>query len=171
MKSVLYLMLGYPGAGKTTTARMIADITGAVRLSSDEMRLKMFPKPEFTEAEHKQLYQAIDKQTEELLAQGKSVIYDANLNRFVHRQEKYDICDRTGAKAVLIWLKTPVALSRKRATETGHTDPEKRPFGNLDTTVFDRLAGAIEMPKSTESAITIDGTHVTPEVVKQKLGL
>ncbi len=164
-------MLGYPGAGKTTTARMIAEITGAERLSSDEIRLKMFPHPTFSEAEHKQLYQAIDRQTEELLAQGKSVIYDANLNRFIHRQEKYDICARTHAKAVLIWLKTPVGLSRQRSTELGHTDPEKRPYGNLEPEVFDRLAGQIEMPKSTEAAISIDGTHVTPEIIKQKLGL
>ncbi len=170
MKPTLFLMLGYPGSGKTTVAEMIARLTGAVQLSSDKIRLRHFPRPTFSEAEHRELYQAIDAQTEELLRAGKSVIYDANLNRYIHRQEKYDICKRTGATPVLIWIQTPQDLAKRRATQEADDDP-KRPYGNLDEAVFDRLARQIEPPRDNENPIVIEGVTTTEAIVRQKLGL
>src|SRR5215207_7043841 len=98
----LYLMFGYPGAGKTTTAEAIATLTGAVHLSSDKVRLELFPRPAFSQAEHDALYKTLNLRTEELLRQGKDVVYDANLNRYQHRKEKYDICQQTGATPKLL---------------------------------------------------------------------
>lgn len=170
MKPTLYLMFGYPGAGKTTVAHIISKLTGAVRLSSDEIRLEMFPRPTFSEQEHGELYSEIDRRTEELLKQGKDVIYDANLNRLVHRQEKYTICERVGAQAKLIWVQTPEEIARTRATLESDGDP-KRPYGNLEAPVFSRLVDQIEPPKSDEPHSTIKGVNVTDDIVKQTLGL
>jgi len=87
MSAKLYLMLGYPGAGKTTTAHILSELTGAVRLSSDDFRFAMFPQPTFSNDEHATLYRTLDFVTEMLLANGVSVIYDANLNRYQHRAD------------------------------------------------------------------------------------
>lgn len=165
----LFLMLGYPGAGKTTTAEIVAQQTGAVHLSSDKIRLHMFKEPQFTPAEHSAVYGTIDYFTELLLASGISVIYDANLNRFMHRQQKYDICARTQAQAIVLWIQTPKQTARQRATELAHTDPHRRVFGNFAPEVFDRIATGIEKPKPEERVITMDGTKITPESVKQAL--
>src|SRR2546430_16282489 len=119
-QATLYMMLGYPGAGKTTAAGIIAELTGAVRLSSDELRLRVFKQPAFTQAEHDAVYATLDYLTELLLAEGGSVVYDANLNRFEHRQEKYDLCERTKARPVVLWLQTSVELAKKRAVLRGH---------------------------------------------------
>ncbi len=164
----LYLMLGYPGAGKTTTAEAMAELTGAVHLASDRIRLQKFPQPQFTPEEHQQLYAAIDKQTEDLLRSGKSVIYDANLNRYIHRQEKYDICQRTGARAILLWVRADQSLAKQRATQEADSDP-RRPYGNLDVPTFDRLVNEIEPPLPSEPVIEIDGTKVTLEYVAERL--
>jgi predicted kinase len=168
----LYLMLGYPGAGKTTAAEVIAAQTGAVHLASDKIRLEMFPDPQFTEEEHRQLYQAIDNRTEELLKEGKSVIYDANLNRYIHRKEKYDICAQTGAKPVLVWIRTAEPIAKQRATEDGDGDL-KRPYGNLAVSTFERLAREIEPPNHKEKPfmVEMDGTKISPEYVQQVLQL
>src|SRR5689334_4983914 len=99
----LFMMFGYPGAGKTTVANIINEVTGAVHLSSDEVRLELFPEPIYTQAEHDTVYATLDERAEAALREGKSVIYDANLNRFVHRMEKYTLCERAGARAVLFW--------------------------------------------------------------------
>src|SRR5579862_4791760 len=91
---VLYLLIGYPGAGKTTTAKRIAKITGAVHLSSDETRRKLFEAPTFTEREHTELYSHVDNHLESLMKQGRDVVYDANLNRYIHREEKYKMAKK-----------------------------------------------------------------------------
>src|SRR5690606_3803030 len=117
MKPTLYLLMGLPGAGKTTAAKIIEDLTGAVRLSSDEARLMIWPEPTFSEAEHAELYGYLDEQTEQLLKSGRSVIYDANLNRFIHRQQKYDIAALTNAEVVLIVVRTPAEVAYRRAVE------------------------------------------------------
>ncbi len=162
------MMLGYPGAGKTTTAEVIHDLTGAVHLQSDRIRLELFPQPQFTPEEHAALYKAIDERTAELLHQGKDVIYDANLNHYIHRKEKYDICQATGAKTVLVWVQTEKALAKKRATEEADDD-SRRPYGNLDVPTFERLTSEIEPPQLGEPVVNIDGTKVTPAYVAAQL--
>ena len=75
-KPQLYLLVGYPGAGKTTVARIIAETTDAVHLWADRERLKMFGTPRHSAAENTRLYAYLNKLTEQLLGEGKSVIFD-----------------------------------------------------------------------------------------------
>lgn len=169
MQPSLYLMLGYPGAGKTTVAKYIQELTGAQRLSSDEVRMDLFKQPSFSQAEHTELYAYLNQQTEHLLKSGKSVIYDANLNRYEHRQEKYDICKKTGVSAHLIWVTTERDLSKNRATD----DSRKQytpPHETLHT-LFDRIADVIEPPHGDEPTIKIDGTNTSLQAVKRALEL
>lgn len=165
----LFLMLGYPGSGKTTTAELVAAQTGAVHLSSDKFRLHMFPNPVFSAAEHQAVYGALDYMTEVFLSKGLSVIYDANLNRHQHRRDKYKICERTGARPILLWVQTPKALAKQRATELGNNDPAHRPYGNLDAAVFDRLAHEIEAPRPDEPVVRLDGQRVTAQIITELL--
>ena len=168
--AILYMMFGYPGAGKTTTARIISQLTGAVRLSSDQYRAEKYTTPTFTPKEHDEVYRDLDTMCRQLLSQGKDVIYDANLNRRIHRQEKYEICQQTNAKPKLLWVQTPKEIAKTRATENGEIDPH-RPFGNLDVAVFDRLAQEIETPTEDESYIVVDGTKITTEYIRTLLQL
>lgn len=170
MAPTLYLLMGLPGAGKTTIAKIIEQQTGAVRLSSDEQRLRLWPQPTFTEKEHTELYAYLNNETEQLLARGDSVIYDANLNRTVHRQEKYAIAEKLQIPTVLIVVHTAAKLAHQRAVVEGD-GKENRVFGNLDEAVFNRLKSEIEWPDSGEQYVEINGTHVTPEYVTEVLGL
>lgn len=166
-KPTLYLMFGYPGAGKTTAAALLHELTGAVHLQSDQVRLELFPQPTFSHAEHDELYRTLDTRTEQLLREGKSVIYDANLNRYQHRKDKYDICARSGATALLLWIQTPKDLAKQRAMHESrqhlwprHETPEQ---------LFDRVAGVIEEPAADEAYIAIDGTRVTIPYLRDTL--
>lgn len=167
-KPILYMLLGYPGAGKTTTAKIIEKLTGAKRLTSDVERLKMFPKPAFNEAEHAQLYNQLDEETARLLSSGQSVIYDANLNRYTHRSDKYKICEQTGATPVLVWLNTDRSLSKQRATDK--TREKLWPVGETPEAMFTRIADLIEKPRGDENPITLKGTDLSPSIVASALG-
>lgn len=165
--ATLYMMFGYPGAGKTTAAETIAKLTGAVHLQSDRLRLELFPKPLFTQEEHDALYATLDTRTEELLRQGKDVIYDANLNRYLHRKEKYDICERSGARPQLIWVQTDRDLSRIRATHQSRK--QLWPHEEQPTAMFDRIADIIEEPGPAEPYIAIDGTKISDSYIQSSL--
>ena len=164
-RPTLYLLFGYPGAGKTTAARLLQQQTGAVHLSSDQMRLEMFPKPSFSQTEHDQLYRRLDQRTEELLASGQSVIYDANLNRRQHRLEKYQIAQRTGANYLLLWIKTNRQQARARATDPSrqHLIPPQETAGQM----FDRIADLIEEPAADEPALIINGAALNAQSLAQ----
>jgi len=163
----LYLMFGYPGAGKTTAAEIISQITGAIHLSSDKVRLELFPNPTFSQLEHDALYQTLDKRTEELLRSGKSVIYDANLNRYQHRKDKYNICRRSGATPKLVWVQASRDVAKKRALHESrqHLWPRHETPHQL----FDRVADVLEEPGPSEPFVVLDGTKITDNYIRSTL--
>ena len=161
----LFMMFGYPGAGKTTTAKTIQEITGAEHLSSDGLRLELFPNPAYTQEEHDAVYAELDKRAEEALRQGKSVIYDANLNRYQHRLEKYEICDRTKTRPLLLWVQAPRELARERAVLRGHHHlvPKDETFESM----FERVTTTIEEPQEDEPLYTVDGATLNKNSIAE----
>ncbi len=168
MKPTLYLMMGLPGAGKTTIAKIIEKLTGAVRLSSDEARVMLWSEPNFSEQEHQALYEYLDDQTKHLLQAGKSVIYDANLNRYEHRQEKYELANLLDVDVMLCWVKTPRELAKQRRIDdvthhhlvTKHEDP---------AIMFERISHILEEPGANEPYVELEGTKITEDYIKRTL--
>jgi predicted kinase len=166
-KPTLHLLMGLPGAGKSTLAEKIEKLSGATLLSSDETRVAIFKEPCFSQQEHDYLYDILDHNVEHLLRAGKDVIYDANLNRKQHRTEKYDMARRFGANVSLWWVKAPVALAKNRRIE--EQDHLLIPEGETSEKMFDRIAAVMEEPDETENYISIDGRHITDQEVQKYL--
>jgi predicted kinase len=162
-KPRLYLLIGYPGAGKTTVARIIHEATGAVHLWSDLERHTMFGRPTHAEAESVQLYDALNRRTEDLLAAGHSVVFDTNFNFREDRSKLRAIADRQGAETVLVWVIVPESVARHRAVDRGlkrngyHT--------RLTDKEFERFIAKLEPPDKDEKIIKIDGTKLDRESV------
>ncbi len=160
----LFLMLGFPGAGKTTVSKMIEELTGAVHLWADHERRKRFGEPTHSHEENLKLYAELNTVTDGLLAEGKNVIFDTNFNFYRDRENLRKIAAKHGTHTILIWVRTPKELARERATKDAHKQ-HTRVLGNMPLEHFERISGNLEPPREGEHVIEFDGTHVTPAMV------
>jgi predicted kinase len=164
----LYLMLGYPGAGKSTTAEVIAELTGAVHVWADHERQRMFVNPTHKPDENRKLYSHLNTVVDQLLADGKSVIFDTNFNFYKDREHLRRIAAKQGAKTLLIWVQTDKALARERATHSKHA-VRNTYLKPMPSEHFDRIARNMQPPRADETVIIIDGTDVTKDRVASLL--
>jgi predicted kinase len=162
----LFLMVGYPGSGKTTASRHIAELTGAVHLWADHERNKRFSPVTHNHAENLELYAQLNKETRELLHEGKSVVFDTNFNFYKDRKKLRVLAAKEGARTIVIWIVTPKELARERATEH---ETDTRVWGGMPLAHFERIAGNLQEPDAAEKAIRLDGTHITREHIEQML--
>ncbi len=168
-RPTLYLFIGYPGAGKTTVAKAIAEATGAHHLWADRERLKLFTKPTHSEDESLELYKQMNNAAEYLLAQDKSVIFDTNFNHRKDRNHLREIALRHEAEAVIIWVTTPKSLAKQRAV---HDNNLRNGYEMVMTDQeFEAIAAKLEPPTKDEKVIKIDGTKLDTEQLKQLLSL
>jgi predicted kinase len=167
-RPILFLMLGYPGAGKTTVSGIIHHFTGAVHLWADHERNKRFPNPTHSHEENLALYDQLNSETAQLLKDGKSVIFDTNFNYFRDRQRLRHIAADAGAHTVLIWVATHKDLARIRAVEQSDGQ-QTRVWGNMSVEDFERIAGGFEEPQHHEHVIKLDGQNLNHEEVAQAL--
>jgi predicted kinase len=166
----LYLMLGYPGAGKTTAAKVIHDVTGAVHLWADKERRERFGTPTYSTEENEQLYNQMNQEALTLLSGGESVIFDTGFNYFKDREALRKIATEAKADCRLLWVTVDEATARERATKDAHLQ-DTRPHGDMSDAEFEHLVGRLEPPQPDEHHIELDGTKITREYITQELGL
>lgn len=169
MAQRLYIFVGYPGAGKTSISRLIQEATGAVHIWADHERHNMFPEPTHSPEESQALYAHLNDQTERLLADGKSVIFDTNFNFRHDRDYLRSIADKCGAETVLVWAQAPLDVAKQRAV---HDSNLRNGYKAIMTEEhFDEIASKLEPPTADERPIIIDTSAFDPAAIKQRLGL
>jgi predicted kinase len=161
-------MVGYPGSGKTTTSKIIHELTGAEHLWADRERKRMFGEPAYTHQENIELYEELNNRTDELLRAGKSVIFDTNFNFYKDREHLRRIAARNGATAFVIWVKAPKDIARERATKDANRQ-QTRVLGDMPVEQFERMARNLQEPRPDEHAVHIDGTRITTSYIADML--
>jgi predicted kinase len=165
----LYLLVGYPGAGKTTMARIIHDHSGAIHLWADKERRAMFAHPTHAPGESRQLYNRLNEETAQLLAEGKSVIFDTNFNFRKDRDHLRQIAAANNAEATVVWVSTPKEIAKQRAV---HDRQLRNGYEFvLPESEFERMSRHLQPPAPDEAYEAFDGTDLDPGDVIKRLGL
>ncbi|MFA5003701.1 MAG: ATP-binding protein [Candidatus Saccharimonadales bacterium] len=149
-------MIGYPGSGKSHFARELANETGAKWLNNDRVRSSLFDDPMDPANLHNYpvIYDAMDDATRQALAAGHDVVYDANVNHRAERMKNAELAKVAGARAVTVWVQTPVEKAVERVGSRGATAEQ---FRLSEESVLKHIA-RLEEPAADEACIIIDGT-------------
>lgn len=169
MRQTLYLMLGYPGAGKTTAARLIHEITGAQHLWADQVRREMYKNPTYSHTENMHLYAHLNDMTDQLLGVGKSVVFDTNFNFYKDREHLRKIADKYKTRVVVVWVQADKDIAKQRATVDAHLHSHTRVLGHMSNEDFERIAENLETPRDSEEVIELNGSEITEPILRSKL--
>jgi ribonucleotide reductase alpha subunit len=96
-------------------------------------------------------------------------VYDANLNRYKHRKEKYALAKKMKADVKLLWVYVPRDLAKKRRLAAQHDGLVPKTETPHD--MFERIADIFEPPKKKELFVPLDGTKISADYVAAQLGL
>lgn len=157
MSAVLFYTIGLPGAGKTTFASGLSYWLGIDHLRGDKLGLELFRFPTFSAPERQAVYAEMGRRASANLRSGTSVLYDAAVNTHAQRGQLVALAQQNGGQAIGIWVKTPIALAKKRAgmvRDSGVAGPITR---IIPPHVFDQYAAVFEAPDATEKVICVAG--------------
>jgi len=152
-QSVLIVVLGLPGTGKTTFARALAAQTGARHLNTDMLRAELGLRGQYDETTKARVYDELLQLARTTLRQGTPVVLDGTFYRQAFRDRISDLAQETGA--VLKWLELRASAETVRQRVSG-----KRPYSEADFAVYQKLREAFEPLK---------GEHLSLESDRQTL--
>ncbi len=155
-KSVIYLICGQIGAGKTTIAKKLEQETGAIRFTPDEWMLKLYPEMPQKEQFDDYFYRCCDvvwSVAGEILIRGGDVILDFGFWKYKDRERYRKIASEIGAESKLYFVECTDNSIRNRL----HIRNNIQPDGAIEITddMFEFYSPGFEPPCEDEKYILI----------------
>lgn len=154
----LTLVGGLPGTGKSTVARMLGDVTGAVVLRSDEVRKERAgipvdqPSPEefgsglYDAASTDATYQTLLDRARSVLAMGEKVILDASWSSERWRDQARELAHETASDLSELRCEAPAQVTaermRRRSAQGGDPSDATAEIAAAMAESFDRWPSA-----------------------------
>lgn len=110
----LVVVSGLPGSGKSHFTGELCRRHPLAHLDSDALRRALFPQPTHSAGESARLFAACHELLDRLLGRGVPAVLDATNLREIHRRPLYRIAEKHGARLLLVRVKAPPALIRRR---------------------------------------------------------
>ena len=134
---------GLPGTGKSYFCRQLAERLPFLILESDVLRKTLFSSPNYSRQESTRLFQACHLLIQRLLKKGIPIILDATNLSERHREQLYNIADRSGVKLILVRVEAPPEIVRERlkARQEGANPADK---SDADWEVYQRMKPTVQ---------------------------
>ncbi len=137
----LVVLCGLPGTGKSYFAQELTARAPFVWVNSDRTRKSLISAPRYTRGEHRRVFAVMHAITRELLAAGRSVVFDAtNLNEAV-RLPLYDVAAEAGVEPILVRFTAEPLLVRRRLLDRSHGVGDAA-GSDADWRIYSRMAVA-----------------------------
>ncbi len=144
-RRALVVLIGLPGAGKSHVARLLAERLGAVTVSSDALRRRIFVAPAYDRAETRAVFALAHAMTRLLLEDAHTVILDATHLRERDRGPAYDLARDTSAALVLVHVTAPEHVIRARLADRA-AGGSPLDLSEADARVFELMRERYEAP-------------------------
>ncbi len=149
----LIIICGLPFAGKSTLGKAIAKKfayeTVDVDVTKENLFGKGFKDDEINQEQWVKIYDETDKQIENYLKEGKTVVDDSRNFRNFERINSRKITKRCSAALVTIYVRTPEQIVRKRLIENRKNQTRH----DLEDKDFEELLTIFEQPNKDENPI------------------
>lgn len=153
----VFITLGFLGSGKSYVSRWLTPHVGAVYLRADELRLAMFgeDRPDLYTPENKALVNNANSYAmRQILKSGQAnIVLDANHNAVEVRRAIAETAKTLDATPVVVWVKTPLDVAKRRTEERTITEGHVLFEPNL----VEKMARRLEAPAADEMVIVIEG--------------
>ncbi len=134
---MVIIVFGLPGSGKSYFASRLARKMEAVYVSSDEVRMGMFPVRSYSEEEKMMVYEAMLGEMEKTIITGKDIVLDATFYREEIRKKFMDLADSYGVKICFISVGADENIIAERVSK-------KRQSSEADYAVYLKLKQSFE---------------------------
>ena len=150
-KPVLYIMCGLAFAGKSTLARKISEHTRSKLIAFDKLWVEKDNEQHVTKGVEgwKFIRKVGQDEVAKALKEGNSVVYDDNNIRFEHREELRKVARKFGARAVVVYLNTPLELIREREA-TNKTTGQRH---EVESENFKAVLEQLQIPTTQEDVM------------------
>lgn len=153
----VFIMLGFVGSGKSYVSHWLTPRVNAVYLRADELRLAMFgvDRANLYTPENKALVNnATNYAMVQILKSNQAnVVLDANHNATHVRRTISKTVKTLEATPVVVWVKTPLDIAKRRTEE--RTIAEGHVL--FEPNLVEKMAKRFEAPGADELVIIIDG--------------
>jgi predicted kinase len=114
LKPVIIMLSGLPGTGKSFLSHKLAERLTFTIVESDAVRKELFAQPSYSPEESAAVFHTVHRRIEELLNNGRSVIFDATNLEEKHRKTVYQITRDTGARLIFLEVTAPLEIVKNR---------------------------------------------------------
>lgn len=153
----LFLLYGYPGAGKTHFARELCEELQAAHVQGDRIRFELFEEPRYDRQENEIVSHLMEYMAGEFLQSGISVVFDINAIRLSQRRELRELARRYKANIVLVWFQIDTETAFNRVVKRDRRKTDDRYSMPMDQPTFDAVASAMQNPTPTEDYVVVSG--------------
>jgi len=162
----LIVVSGLPGTGKSYFCNRLAERLPSVVLESDVLRKSLFSSPSYSLKESSQLFRAIHRLIERLLAKGIPLILDATNLSERNREYLYSIAERLDVRLVLVRVEAPPEVVRQRL-EARRGNSENK--SDADWAIYQKMKFAVQRIRRNHYAVDTsrDITPVVDKIVRE----